>query len=153
MKSRFTLIRIIVGALMLSGCNTDVRSVTWMTLDFPHGALRLVIQRDSDIRLFYGALPAYQAVKNGTFDIDEVFHQLQTRLHDVVPAENRPIGQPYGMATLEFSDGSKQDYLIYDGVFAEELFKVACANIVVEDEDFAGKILATECANLGGTTP
>lgn len=137
---------------MLSGCNTDVRSVTRIILDFPHGALRLHVQRDGDIRLFYGALPTYRAVKNGTFDIDDLFQQLQTRLHDVVPAEDRPIGQPYGMATLEFSDGSKRDYLIYDEAFTEELFKAACANMV-DDEDLGGEIFTAECANLGGTTP
>ena len=153
MKSRFILIIITVSALILSGCNTYGRSVALITLDFPHGELRLLIQRDGDTRLFYGELPTYRAVKNGTFDIDEIFKQLQTRLHDVVPAENRPIGQPYGMVTLVFSDGSKQDYMIYDGVFVKELFKVACANIVAEDENFSGKIVTTECANFSGTTP
>jgi len=138
--------------MMLSGCNTDANPVTYIILDFPHGALRLLVQRDGDIRLFYGALPTYRTVKNGTFDIDELFQELQTRLHEVVPAEDRPIGQPYGMVTVEFSDGSRRDYLIYDQVFSEGLFKAACANSV-DTEDFADRIFTVECANLGGTTP
>ena len=100
---------------------------------------------------FDGVLPTYQTVKDGTFDIDELFQQLQTRLHEVLPAENRPLGQPYGIVTLDFSDGSEQDYLIYDQAFAEELFKVACENSL--DDDSAGRIFALECANLGSTTP
>lgn len=153
MKSRFILIITTVGILILSGCNAYDRSVALIALDFPYGGLRLLVQRDGETRLFYGELPAYQAVKKGVFDIDEVFKHLQTRLHNVAPAEDRPIGRPYGMVTLGFKDGSKQDYLIYDGVFAKELFKVACANIVAEDESSAGKIVTAECSNLSGATP
>lgn len=62
------------------------------------------------------------------------------------------IGEPYGMATIEFSDGSEQDYLIYDETFAVELFQVACANLL-EDEEFGAQIVTAECARLGGTPP
>ena len=69
-----------------------------------------------------------------------------------MPAEDRPIGQPYGTATLGFGDGSNKDYLVYDGDFAEELFKAACANIVY-DEDSAGELVTAACANIGSATP
>jgi len=151
MKSQFILILITVSVLMISGCNTGTNPVTSIILDFPHGGLRLLVQRDGDIRLYYGALPTSQAVKNGIFDIDELFQQLQLRLHEVVPAEARPLGQPYGMATLEFSDGSERDYLIYDQAFAKELFKAACANSL-EVEDSARKLFTAQCNDLN-TTP
>jgi hypothetical protein len=130
MKLRSTLILLTGGILLLVGCNTVSGSVTSVSLDFPHGETRLLVQRDGDTRLYYGELPAYKAVKNGTFDIDELFNQLQTRIHKVVPAEERPTGQPYGMVTFGFSDGSTRDHLIYDEPFAEDLFATAQANLV-----------------------
>jgi len=136
---------------MLGAC-TDTHLVTQIIVDFPHGELRLLVQRDDDARLFYAALPNSRVIQNSPFDIDDLFQELQPRLHDVVPAENRSIEQPYGMATIECSDGSKQDYLIYDEIFAVELFKTACANIV-EDEESGGEIIAAQCANLGGAAP
>jgi len=151
-KSRFIVLSIALGALILSACNTDIPVVTRIIVDFPHGALRLLVQRDDKVRLFYGELPTSRAIQNSIFNIDDLFQQLQPRLHDVVSAENRPIGQPYGMATIEFSDGSEQDYLIYDGTFAVELFKAACANIL-EDEESSGEIVTAECAKLRGATP
>ena len=48
----------------------------------------------------------------------------------MLPAEERPIGQPYGMAIFIFYDGSARDHLIYDESFAEDLFEVARENIV-----------------------
>jgi hypothetical protein len=68
-------------------------------------------------------------------------------LHDNVPAENRPLEQPYGMVIIEFSDGNEQDYLIYDEVFAVELFRAACANLV-EDEELDAEIVTAECAKV-----
>lgn len=139
-------------ALMLSACNTDTTLVTRIIVDFPHGALRLLVERDGDTRLFYGELPTSRAVQSSAFNIDDLFQQLQSRLHDNVPAENRPVGQPYGMATIEFSDGSKHDYLIYDETFAVELFQTACANLA-EDEEFGGEIVTAECAKIGSVAP
>jgi len=149
MKARFILIIMAVGVLILSGCITYDRPVALIELAFPPGGLWLLIRRDGDTSLSYGELPAYQVVKNGTFDIDEVFKKLETRLYDVVPTGN----QPYGLVFLRFSDGSREDYLIYDRAFAKELFKVACANIVSKDEYPAVKLITDECAKLSGTTP
>jgi len=130
MKLRSTLILLTGGILLLVGCNTVSSAVTSVSLDFPHGETRLLVQRDGDTRLYYGELPAYKVVKNSTFDIDELFNQLQTRIHKVVPAEERPTGQPYGMVTFGFYDGSARDYLIYDKSFAEDLFTTAQANLI-----------------------
>ena len=55
------------------------------------------------------------------------------------------------MATIEFSDGSKRDYLIYDETFAVELFQAACANLV--EEEFGGEIVTAECAKIGSAPP
>ena len=107
--------------------------VTHISLDFPHGETRLVVRRDDTALLLYGALPRSQVVRRGTFDIDVVFQALQSRVHDVVPAERRPVGQAYGMVTFRFSDGSEQHHFIYDGAFAEALFQRARANVVGTD--------------------
>jgi hypothetical protein len=151
MRLRFTLLTITLCALIVSACDTEPSLVTAIIVDFPHGALRLLVQRDGETRLFYGALPADRAVKSNTFNIDDLFGQLQPRLHDNVSAENRPIGQPYGMATIEFSDGSEQDYLIYDEKFAVELFQAACANLV--EEEPGAEIITAECARTGSPPP
>ena len=152
MGIRFTLLAITLCALILSACDTDTTLVTGIIVDFPHGALRLLVQRDGETRLFYGALPAHRAVQSNTFDIDDLFQQLQPRLHDNVPAENRPIAEPYGMAIIEFSDGSEQDYLIYDETFAVELLQLACANLV-EDQESGSEIVTVECAKMGSMPP
>lgn len=148
----FTLSAITLCALILSACETDTTLMTRIIVDFPHGALRLLVQRDGETRLFYGALPNHRTVQSNTFNIDDLFQQLQPRLHDNVPAENRPLGQPYGMATIEFSDGSEQDYLIYDKPFAVELFQAACANLA-EDEEFGAEIVTAECVKIGSAAP
>jgi hypothetical protein len=126
--------------------------VTGIIVDFPHGELRLLVRREGKTRLFYGALPRHRTVQSNIFNIEDLFQQLQPRLHDNVPAENRPLGQPYGMATIEFSNGSEQDYLIYDETFAVELFQVACANLV-EDEEFGSEIVIAVCAKIGSAPP
>jgi hypothetical protein len=126
--------------------------VIGIIVDFPHGALRLLVWQDGETRLFYGALPTHRTVQSNTFNIDDLFQQLQPRLHNNVPAENRPLGQPYGMATIEFSDGSEQDYLIYDETFAVELFQTACANLIKEAETNE-EIVTAECAKVRSTVP
>ena len=151
-KLRFILFSITLCALKISACNTDTSVVTRIIVDFPHGALRLHVQRDGDTHLFYGASPTNRPVQRNTFDIDDLFQQLQSRLHDNVPAENRPIGQPYGMVTIEFSDSSKRDYLIYDENFAVRLIKIACANLA-HDEEFSGEIVNAACAKVGSAIP
>ena len=152
MRLRFTLLAITLCALIVSACDTEPSPVTAIIVDFPHGALRLLVQRDGETRLFYGALPTHRAVKSDTFNIDDLFRQLQPRLHDNVSAENRPIGQPYGMVTIEFNDGSGQDYLIYDEAFAAELFQTACANLL-EEEMFRDEVVTTACAKIVSTAP
>jgi hypothetical protein len=146
------LLAMTLYALIFSACNTDAPLVTAITIDFPHGALRLIVQRDDETSLLYGALPTYRTVHSTTFNIDDLFQQLQPRLHDNVPAENRPIGEPYGMVIIDFSDDSEQDFLIYDETFAVGLFRAACANLV-QEEKFNAEIITAECIKLEGATP
>jgi hypothetical protein len=147
MKWKFVRFIWTVGALIINGCSTRARSVTSISLDFPHGGLRLLVQRDDEARLFYGALPASRSIPESTFDIDEIFDQLQPRLHKVVPAENRPLGQDYGIASIRFNDGSSKDYLIYDENYATDLFKKACQHSAAE-ENSSSSIFERECAAL-----
>jgi|GEM_PF-2691907 len=129
MKSTITRILWIVAVLLLAGCGQKDRSLIGISLDFPYGETRLLVQRDGEAYLFYGELPQSQVVKKDTFDIDRLFDQLQTRVKENAPAEDRPLGQPFGSVSFHYEDGNSQEYLIYDGSFAEELFETARKNI------------------------
>jgi len=118
--------------LVAAGCRKSDPSVDWITLDFPYGETRLHVERDGDARLFYGALPQSQGIDDDTFDIDTLYEELQTRIHEVVPAENRPLNQPFGSVAFGYTDGSSEEYLIYDGDYAEGLFEIARGKIVGE---------------------
>jgi hypothetical protein len=119
-----------LALVLAGGCSARANNVTSISLDFPHGATRLLVKRDREARLFYGALPQSQKIEPGTFDIDDLFNDLQDKLNPVLPAENRPLGAACGMVQFRFQDGSEKDYLIYDAVFAEKLFEIARENIV-----------------------
>jgi hypothetical protein len=124
---------LLIGAMvpvLASGCSARADKVTNISIDFPHGETRLLVKREGRAYLFYGALPQRQEIEPNTFDIDDLFNELQERLNPVLPAENRPLGEPYGMVQIRFQDGSEKDYLIYDGDFAEKLFERARANVV-----------------------
>lgn len=167
MNPVFVLIALTAGSLTITGCRSSTGTMSGMgvdsfSLDFPHGELRLSFDRSGDTRLFYAALPACRTVRSGAFDVDKVFRRLQPRLHENVPAEERPIGQAYGMVNLGFINGRQEYHLIYDADFAEGLLRTACANLlvfdghsandpcaVVVDEHRANDIFARACAKLG----
>lgn len=50
----------ILGALGLSDCTWSEPPVSTVSLDFPHGDLRLHVARDVPAHLFYGAHPEPQ---------------------------------------------------------------------------------------------
>ena len=114
------------------GCNEKASSIQSISIDFPHGETGLLVRRNGEALLFYCALPQHQKVKNSTFDIDELYKQLQTRLHDNVPREEWPNPKSKaGMVTIDFDNKAKKDYLIFDEEeFAERLFNKAKKNIV-----------------------
>ena len=120
--------------LVVTGCKEETGSIESISIDFPHGETRLLVQRNGDAFLFYGALPQHQRIKNGTFDIDELYKQLQGRLHDNVPREKWPNTRSRaGMVQIRFQGKYKRDYLIFDEeVFTDRLFSKARKNIVLQ---------------------
>ncbi len=117
--------------LFQTGWAEGFGSVTSVSIDFPHGETRLLVQRGGEARLFYGALPQHRIVKKGTFDVDDVYRQLRSRLHDNVPREEWPDPKATaGMVTISFADKTKKDYLIFDGDFAQLLFEEAESNVI-----------------------
>lgn len=147
MKAWFLVTCIALGTLLGAGCTSAASLVTQISLDFPSGGLRLLVQRDGDARLFYAALPFGQALAGDSFAIDDLYAQLGPRLHTVEPTDSLPAVQPYGTVTLAFSNGRTQEYLIVDQAFAEDLLRSACEHRV--DADDGGRtIIAAECATL-----
>jgi len=132
-----------VCALVLASGAATAGEVSSISLDFPYGELRLLVQRDGEAHLFYGALPSSPVLAAGTLDIDTLFAQVQPKLHPVVPTEE----QPFGMVTISFTGGGSRDYLIYDGDFAATLLGAACRNRIATG-DAAEAVLARACANL-----
>ncbi|MBN1259232.1 MAG: hypothetical protein JXB35_00995 [Anaerolineae bacterium] len=136
-----------VVILVLSGCIPRAGQVTSISLDFPHGEARVLIHRDRGAHLFYAALPTSQPIREGVFDIDAVYEQLQPRLHPVVPSEAQPPGQPYGMAMLGFPNGDDRSYLIYDEDYAMALLARACDNRI-EDGEADTAVLDAVCVDI-----
>ncbi|MGB7538053.1 MAG: hypothetical protein WBM17_05910 [Anaerolineales bacterium] len=97
----------------------------------------MTVFRGGEAHLAYGALPEWLTVKPGVFDLDELAGELQSRLRDAVPAEERPAGQPFGMVSYRYRDGGSRDYFHYDGEFAEGLFVTACKNVLEGSENTA----------------
>lgn len=147
LKARLLATIIAFAALLGSGCTSPASPVSQISLEFPSGGLRLLVQRDEDPRLFYAALPFGQAIAGDTFVIDDLYTQLASRLHTVEPTGSLPAEQPYGTVTLAFSNGRTRAYLIVDQAFADDLLKRACEHRVDAD-DAAGTIIAAECAAL-----
>ena len=119
-------------SIVLMGCAEKGSSLERLSIDFPNGESRLLVQRDGQAFLFYGALPQRQIVKKGTFDIDSLYEQLRERLHDNVPRENWPNPKStFGMVQITFRGGKPKEYLIFDEEeFAAQLFDKVRKNIV-----------------------
>ncbi len=123
-------------AMMLGPCldgGTAARAaMTGIIIDYPHGATSLRVCYNGEAYLFYGALPRYQRVRNHTFDMAELYRQVQDKLYDNAPRQTWP--QPKataGMVTINFDDKPSESYLIFDQEeFAEALFTKARENIV-----------------------
>jgi hypothetical protein len=114
-----------------AGCSQKSGAIESILISYPMGETALLVQNSGESSLFYGALPQYQKIKQGTFDVDGLYHQLETRLHDNVPREKWPDPKSEsGMVNILFQDGTKKAYLIFDEqAFAEQLFSKARENI------------------------
>jgi hypothetical protein len=112
------------------GCEQERKPIESISIDFPHGETRLLVRSDGEAFLYYGALPSFQRVRSGTFDVEILYGQLETRLNDNVPREEwSDPGATAGMVIITFKDQSAQNYLIFDRHFAEQLFKKGRENI------------------------
>ncbi len=135
LRPRFGLIVLgLTAVLALAACQAETDRVESVSLDFPYGESRLLVRREGNARLFYGALPQSLTVREGTFDINRLMTDLRPRLQEVVTG-NRVAGRPFGTASLTFEDGSARDYFLYDGAFAEGLFVTACRNVSTGEEN------------------
>jgi len=132
MKKRICCFVLILSSILQIGCNKNNSSIERIVIDYPHGETRLHIWRSGEALLFYGARPQHQEIRSNTFDFEELYKQLKTRLHDNIPREEWPNPQSTaGMVTITLSDKSETDYLIFDEEeLADRLFSKAKKNIV-----------------------
>lgn len=111
----------------------DQSTLAAISIDFPHGETRLVVNRSGEASLYYGALDRECVIKPGTFDIDKLYRRLRGRLHPNLPAEERPEPTAkYGMVHIHYKDKGEKYFLVYDGKFAERLFEKARKNLIGE---------------------
>ncbi len=143
MRPRFGLIVLgLTAVLALAACQAETDRVESVSLDFPYGESRLLVRREGNARLFYGALPQSLTIREGTFDIDRLMTDLRSRLQEVVTGD-RMAGRPFGTVSLTFENGSARDYFLYDGEFAEGLLVTACRNLASGGE--ASSLYAMVC--------
>ena len=127
------IIAMLLGVMVFviaNGCSKRAEMPTTISMDFPHGETRLLVKEDGTAFLFYAALPQHEVVRPNTFELDQLFNELQDKIDPNAPMEERPVHEAYGMVTFRFSDGREDVCLIYDGAFAEAYFEIARANIV-----------------------
>lgn len=125
------LIVVITILISIIGCLQRSSSIERISISFPLGETRLLVQRNGDAFLFYGALPQHEKINNGTFNIDELYKQLRDRLHDNEPREDwiNPKSEA-GIVTIIFTNKTKKSYLIFDEKdFANMIFDKARKNI------------------------
>ena len=124
-------ISVIIIFILITGCLQKSSLIERISIAYPYGESRLLVQRNGDAFLFYGALPQHEKIRNGTFDIDELYRQLKGHLHDNVPREDWPDPESIaGMVTITFTDETMISYLIFDEKkFATIIFDKARKNI------------------------
>jgi len=132
MKRYFDAVISVLFVLIATGCAERSSSIERLSIDYPNGETRLLVQRDGQAFLLYGALPQRRPVKEGTFDIDDLYASLQQRLHNAVPREQWPNPRStFGTVHITLSDGKKKDCLIFDEeVFATQLFDKARKGLI-----------------------
>ena len=117
--------------LGLAGCGGQSARLQSLSLDYPHGGTRLLVQRSGEAALFYGARPHFQKIKAQTFEIDALYGQLEPLLYANRPREEWPDPKATaGMVVIIYDDREKESYLILDQQeFADRLFERARAAI------------------------
>ncbi len=130
MRKMLRLLVLMAPILLQAGCSEKRSAIESISLDYPHGETRLVVRSNGEALLFYGALPRHESIRLGTFGVDELYAQLQPRLHDNVPREQWPNpSSVVGMVTIRFENGTKAVHLIHDEEdFAERVFNRARKN-------------------------
>lgn len=112
------------------GCSEKIGSIQSISIDYPHGETRLVVQKNGEALLYYGALPRHQKIKNGSFDVDALYKQLRPMLHSNVPREEWPDPKSVaGMVIIRHDNNIQSEHLVFDAEeFTERLFNEARNN-------------------------
>jgi hypothetical protein len=132
MRGLFNTIVLAVLSLAVQGADGKNGSLERISIDFPYGETGLIVQKDGAAFPAYGALPQMRPFKKGTFDIDDIYAQVQARSHDNVPREKWPNPRSrFGMVQITGKAGTEKEHRIFDEEeFASGLFDKARKNIV-----------------------
>lgn len=131
MKRTIACLVLLILLFLEAGCNGHYGSIEFISLAYPDGETRLSVWKNGEATLSYGALFGKE-IRNGTFHTEDLYKQLQPRLHRNTPRENWPDPKAeHGMVQVRFEDGKERDYLIFnEQVFAEKLFSKARENMI-----------------------
>ena len=131
--TRFICCLILVSMCFIqAGCNETEKEIEFISISFPQGGTDLRVWKDGRASLFYGALPQNETIKNGTFNIKQLYDQIRPRLHPNLPREEWPDPKAKcGMVLVKIKGKEEESYLIYDEQeFTDALFDRARSNIV-----------------------
>jgi hypothetical protein len=76
MRGLFDTIFLAVLSLAVLGADGKNGSLERISIDFPYGETRLIVQKDGAAFLAYGAIHQMRPHKKGTFDIDDIYAQV-----------------------------------------------------------------------------
>lgn len=117
--------------LIVASCTSARNTIDMFIMDYPHGEHRIHVKKSGEAYLYYGAGPKSQTIKTNTFSADGLFITLKEHLHPNVPREEWPNPKSQaGMVTIRYTDGTQENYLIFDlSELTKKIFERAKQNI------------------------
>jgi hypothetical protein len=151
-RSGFVLILLTAISLMIPACSAGRQGLSGiMLVGSESGGLRVLVRRDESALLFYGALMGLD-VREGTFDIDEIYNGLRGRLVYRHTYLEDASGLIYSEVLFDFEDGSREEFYMSDQAFVGQVLITACENLESEWHS-AGDVYDRACEELTGQAP
>jgi len=125
-----TVFTFISTILIMAACASAQNTIDVFIMDYPQGEYRIHVNSTGEAYLYYGARPQSQTIKTNTFSADGLYLIFKQHLHPNVPREEWPNPKSQsGMVTIRYSDGTQEDYLIFDALeLTKQVFDKAKQN-------------------------